>query len=51
MALHVFRENTGAIRLYEGSGYNRFGIAENFYVRGLHALVYLKRLKQHSPAE
>jgi len=44
MALHVFRENTGAIRFYEKSGYNRMGIDENFYARGLHALVYRKRL-------
>ena len=45
MTLHVFKGNAGAIRFYEEIGYGRVGMAENFYGRGLNALVYRKRLK------
>lgn len=42
--LHVDAANTAAIRLYEGHGYSCEGRQENFYPRGLPALIYLKRL-------
>jgi len=45
MTLHVFTGNTGAMQFYESLGYNRTGRTENFYGRGLHALVYSKRLE------
>ena len=44
MALHVFKENVGAMRFYEETGYGRVGMVEGFYGRGLDALVYRKRL-------
>lgn len=44
MTLHVFSANAGAVRLYEQFGYRAAGIAENFYGRGLHAIVYRKPL-------
>ena len=44
MALHVFTGNAGAMQFYESLGYNRTGRTENFYGRGLHALVYSKKL-------
>jgi [ribosomal protein S18]-alanine N-acetyltransferase len=44
MELHVYVENDGALRLYEGMGYRRVGIAENFYARGMDAFVYAKGL-------
>jgi len=43
MALHVYNGNSGAIRFYERMGYNRLGITEGFYGRGLDALVYRKK--------
>lgn len=43
-ALHVFTGNHAAIRLYESLGYDRVRTAENFYGKGLHALVYRKSL-------
>ena len=46
MALHVFSANAGAVRLYERLGYQKAGTAENFYGRGLHAVIYRKRLAQ-----
>ena len=49
MALHVFKENIAAIRFYEGIGYGRIGMAEDFYGRGLDALVYRKRLQPSTP--
>ena len=45
MALHVFTGNAGAIQFYESIGYNRVGMAEAFYARGLDALVYRKRFE------
>jgi ribosomal-protein-alanine N-acetyltransferase len=44
MELHVFTGNAGAIRFYESIGYTQTGVAENFYARGLHALLYRKKL-------
>lgn len=44
MALHVHTGNTAAITFYESLGYGRVRMAENFYARGVHALVYRKRL-------
>jgi ribosomal-protein-alanine N-acetyltransferase len=44
MELHVFTGNAAAIRFYEAIGYARTGVAENFYARGLHALVCRKQL-------
>jgi ribosomal-protein-alanine N-acetyltransferase len=45
MALHVFTGNTGAIQFYESVDYNRAGRAEDFYGRGLDALVYRKKVE------
>jgi ribosomal-protein-alanine N-acetyltransferase len=42
--LHVFTGNTGAIEFYESLGYSRARMAEDFYARGVHALVYRKKL-------
>jgi len=44
IALHVFTGNIGAIAFYESLGYSRLRLAENFYARGVHALVYRKEL-------
>jgi ribosomal-protein-alanine N-acetyltransferase len=44
MELHVYSGNKRAMRLYEGLGYARIGLAENFYARGTDAWVYWKRL-------
>ena len=44
IALHVFTGNTGAILFYESLAYGRLRMAENFYARGVHALVYTKLL-------
>ena len=44
IALHVFSRNTGAIAFYESLGYNRLRMAENFYARGVHALIYQKQM-------
>lgn len=43
IGLHVFNANGGAIRLYAGLGYERIGTHEEFYGRGLDALVYRKK--------
>ena len=43
MGLHVYNGNGGAIRFYERLGYNRVGLDEGFYGRGLDALVYRKK--------
>ena len=43
MGLHVYKGNSGAIRFYERLGYNRVGLDEGFYGRGLDALVYRKK--------
>lgn len=43
MTLHVFRGNVGAMQFYEAIGFERVGMVEGFYGRGLHALVYQKR--------
>ena len=42
IALHVFTGNAAAISLYESLGYNRVRMAENFYARNIHALIYRK---------
>ena len=44
MALHVYTGNLSAIAFYESLGYGRMRMAENFYARGVHALVYRKEL-------
>ena len=44
MTLHVFGGNAGAVRLYERLGYLYASTANDFYGRGLQALVYRKRL-------
>jgi ribosomal-protein-alanine N-acetyltransferase len=44
--LHVFVENEGAIRFYEGRGYRRLGTRAGFYGRGFDAWVYRKDLEQ-----
>jgi [ribosomal protein S18]-alanine N-acetyltransferase len=44
IALHVYTGNLGAIAFYEALGYNRMRMAENFYARGAHGLVYRKKL-------
>jgi ribosomal protein S18 acetylase RimI-like enzyme len=45
MALHVYSGNAGAIRFYEGMDYGRVGVAEHFYGRGMHALMYRKKFE------
>lgn len=45
MALHVFTGNEGAMRFYESIAYGRTGRAEDFYGKGLDALVYRKRFQ------
>jgi [ribosomal protein S18]-alanine N-acetyltransferase len=42
--LHVFVENEGAVRFYEGLGYRRLGTRAGFYGRRLDAWVYRKDL-------
>jgi ribosomal-protein-alanine N-acetyltransferase len=45
MDLHVWTENEGAIRFYEGRGYELMGVRKGFYGRvGLDAFVYRKIL-------
>ena len=46
MELHVFVENDAAIRFYEGRGYRRMGIRQNFYGQGRDGWAYRKDLKQ-----
>jgi [ribosomal protein S18]-alanine N-acetyltransferase len=46
MELHVFVENEGAVRFYEGRGYRRLGTSAGFYGRRLDAWVYRKDLAQ-----
>ena len=43
--LHVFVENEGAIRFYEGRGSRRLRMKAGFYGRGLDAWVYRKELE------
>ena len=42
--LHVAESNIAAIRLYESHGYLAQGRAENYYAKGIPALVYARRL-------
>lgn len=42
--LHVDAENAAAIRLYEAQGYRCEGREEDYYPKGLAALIYMKRL-------
>lgn len=44
MRLEVREDNSGAISLYEKSGYRCFGQHENYYHDGMRALRYEKRL-------
>ena len=46
--LHVFAENEGAIRFYEGRGYRRVGARPGFYGSGLDAWVYRKMLEPNA---
>jgi ribosomal-protein-alanine acetyltransferase len=51
LRLEVRQGNRGAIRLYEKSGYRRFGIIEAYYEDGTDALRYQKLLRgAKSPA-
>jgi ribosomal-protein-alanine N-acetyltransferase len=43
MALHVFTDNSSAIRFYEALEYQRIDVAKGFYGDGLDALVYVKK--------
>ncbi|MCR4266890.1 GNAT family N-acetyltransferase [Nitratireductor sp. ZSWI3] len=45
MRLEVREDNSGAIALYEKSGYRCFGRRKNYYHDGMHALRYEKRLQ------
>lgn len=45
VTLHVFRENIGAVRLYERLGYLYEQRVANFYGRGLDAAIYRKPLR------
>lgn len=45
MSLHVFAGNAGAVELYERLGYERTGVAQGFYGRGLDGLMFEKRLR------
>ena len=47
--LHVAESNAPAIRLYEAHGYSQQGREENFYAKGIPALLYAKPI-DHSPA-
>ena len=49
IALHVFTGNTGAISFYESLGYDRVRMAEDFYARGVHGMVYRKWLDAQGP--
>ena len=44
MELHVFTGNVGAVRFYEGIGYEQVSVAAEFYGQGMDALVYCKKL-------
>lgn len=44
IGLHVAENNTSALYLYQAHGYLPRGREENYYTRGLHALVYAKPL-------
>jgi ribosomal-protein-alanine N-acetyltransferase len=46
MALHVFTDNSSAVRFYEALAYEQIGLAEDFYGRGLDAFVYVKKLTE-----
>jgi ribosomal-protein-alanine N-acetyltransferase len=46
MSLHVFTENTAAIRFYEGRGYGRRGLQRGFYGAGMDAYLYRKALRR-----
>jgi len=46
IALHVFPGNLAALQLYEALGYQRIGVAADFYGDGLDALVYRKQLER-----
>jgi [ribosomal protein S18]-alanine N-acetyltransferase len=42
--LHVFVNNTGAVRFYERTGYSRIGVQRGFYGATLDAALYWKEL-------
>jgi ribosomal-protein-alanine N-acetyltransferase len=44
IALHVAETNAPALHLYQAHGYQPQGREENYYYRGLHALLYAKPL-------
>jgi len=43
--LHVAETNMSAIRLYEAHGYSQQGREENFYAKGIPALLYAKPIE------
>jgi [ribosomal protein S18]-alanine N-acetyltransferase len=45
MALHVSVENEGAMRFYEGMGYERVGRVKGFYGRGMDGWVFRKGME------
>lgn len=47
--LHVAEANTPAIRLYESHRYVPQGREEDFYAKGIHALIYAKNLDSKAP--
>ncbi|MGI4830586.1 MAG: GNAT family N-acetyltransferase [Janthinobacterium lividum] len=53
LSLHVFHQNTGAVRLYERLGFVYEQMAGDFYGPGLDALIYHKPLSRNQghPAE
>ena len=43
--LHVAETNASAIRLYQSHGYSEQGREENYYAKGIPALLYAKPIK------
>jgi ribosomal-protein-alanine N-acetyltransferase len=49
--LHVFVGNAAAVRFYEAMGYDRMGLEQAFYGRGMDAWVYGKRVAPRTVSE